>query len=606
MPPANRTQPKRAASSESRYSLVEFMAEYPDDEACLVALWSERYSPDGEHAYCPSPSCKTERTFKRYATTQQRQSWTCTTCGHHLHPTAGTIFHKSSTSLRQWFYCMYLMTSTRCGISAKQVERELGCAYKTALRMMRLIRTELMNEDDPFKVLVASPAAEASRRSATWLGHLLEQPVPCTALRNRDLDGLALLGGAALRRFLLAHAPPRVDRTRAMDEAKNRGRIATLLVLATLNYCLAAALAAVAVGLAIVLWAVFEGGDLPRRRRLSLKIFGIGVARASSWCRLMVGLVLAVFRIPLQRRRLERRVLAETGAHLARARRAPARAQPPRGPGHRRRPPRAAVRDRRRPRAELLRRRHASQAHDRRRSRPASWRSSPATSWRRSSPTRSAAPAAGTWRSRAGRSRSPARAIAAQRLRQPALARARVAPHASSPSGSRPGRCAGRHASATRPRSGSRATRRRSSARSSSSTRTEPGRPGEPLDRAAVGRVPGAGAGRVVVTGDASPRRGAPARRAHRPPPRARAASAPRHRARSDGTPAHDRRPDATASVSAQGKPARSPCSARRRGASRSRAARRPSTRHLGPTGPSPSASTNGRRSIGVLDCERS
>jgi transposase-like protein len=124
------------------------MAEYPDDEACLVSLWRERYSPDGEHAFCPSPSCKTERTFKRYATTQQRQSWTCTTCGHHLHPTAGTIFHKSSTSLRQWFYCMYLMTSTRCGISAKQVERELGCAYKTALRMMRLIRTELMDEDE--------------------------------------------------------------------------------------------------------------------------------------------------------------------------------------------------------------------------------------------------------------------------------------------------------------------------------------------------------------------------------------------------------------------------------------------------------------------------
>jgi transposase len=148
MPPANRKNPTRAKSSESRYSLHEFAAEYPDDEACLVALWRERYSPDGEHAYCPSPSCKTERVFKRYTTTQQRQSWTCTTCGHHLHPTAGTIFHKSSTSLRQWFYCMYLMTSTRCGISAKQVERELGCAYKTALRMMRLIRTELMDEED--------------------------------------------------------------------------------------------------------------------------------------------------------------------------------------------------------------------------------------------------------------------------------------------------------------------------------------------------------------------------------------------------------------------------------------------------------------------------
>ena len=148
MAPANRKQPQRQASSESRYSLDEFLTEFPDDEACLVALWRERYSPDGETAFCPSPSCKTERTFKRYATMQQRQSWTCTACGHHLHPTAGTIFHKSSTSLKHWFYAMYLMASTRCGISAKQMERELGCSYKTALRIMRLVRIELMDQDD--------------------------------------------------------------------------------------------------------------------------------------------------------------------------------------------------------------------------------------------------------------------------------------------------------------------------------------------------------------------------------------------------------------------------------------------------------------------------
>ena len=85
--------------------------------------------------------------FERYETTQQRQSWTCTACGHHVHPTAGTIFHKSSTSLHLWFYAMYLMTSTRCGISAKQLERELGVTYKTAWRMFNLIRNELMTQD---------------------------------------------------------------------------------------------------------------------------------------------------------------------------------------------------------------------------------------------------------------------------------------------------------------------------------------------------------------------------------------------------------------------------------------------------------------------------
>jgi hypothetical protein len=103
----DRNNPRKAASSDSRYSLMEFMREFPDDATALEHLWRARYSPDGEHAHCPSPSCKRERTFKRYATTQRRQSWTCTACGTHIHPTAGTIFHKSSTSLHLWFYAMF-------------------------------------------------------------------------------------------------------------------------------------------------------------------------------------------------------------------------------------------------------------------------------------------------------------------------------------------------------------------------------------------------------------------------------------------------------------------------------------------------------------------
>src|SRR5574341_620764 len=145
MPPVNRNKPIRAKSSESQYSLMEFMTDFPDDATCLDWLWRHRYSQDGVHAACPK--CGKRREFKRYETVQQRQSWTCVGCGHHLHPTAGTIFHKSSTSLHLWFYAIYLMTSTRCGISAKQLERELGVTYKTAWRMAHQIRHELMHQD---------------------------------------------------------------------------------------------------------------------------------------------------------------------------------------------------------------------------------------------------------------------------------------------------------------------------------------------------------------------------------------------------------------------------------------------------------------------------
>jgi transposase len=145
MPPANRHDPARCKSSDSQYSYTEFMREYPDDAACLEHLWRTRYSEDGTHAECPK--CQRERVFKRYETKQGRQSWTCTGCGHHVHPTAGTIFHKSSTSLHLWFRAMYIEASTRCGVSAKHLERELGVNYRTAWRMLNRIRNVLMVQD---------------------------------------------------------------------------------------------------------------------------------------------------------------------------------------------------------------------------------------------------------------------------------------------------------------------------------------------------------------------------------------------------------------------------------------------------------------------------
>ncbi len=121
---------------------MEFVRECPDDAACLDMLWRERYASDGHHAECPK--CERERKFHRIAS---RPAYSCDSCGHSLYPLAGTIFHKSSTSLHLWFYAIYIMASTRCGVSAKHLERELGVTYKTAWRMFNLIRNKLMAPD---------------------------------------------------------------------------------------------------------------------------------------------------------------------------------------------------------------------------------------------------------------------------------------------------------------------------------------------------------------------------------------------------------------------------------------------------------------------------
>ncbi len=176
MPPVDRRNPIRAASSESTCYLLEFVREFPDDEACLQYIWRERFAPDGEHADCER--CGKERVFKRYETAQKRPCWFCQSCGFRVHPLKGTIFQGSSTSLQLWFYAMYLITSTRCGISAKQLERELGVTYKTAWRMFNKIRNHLMSQDDePLageveadETLVGGKMRESERRKRERLG----------------------------------------------------------------------------------------------------------------------------------------------------------------------------------------------------------------------------------------------------------------------------------------------------------------------------------------------------------------------------------------------------------------------------------------------------
>lgn len=77
-----------------------------------------------------------------------RSAYSCQYCATHVYPTAVTIFHKSTTSLQLWFGAIFLMSSTRCGISVKQLEREIGVTYKTAHRMFRQIRTLLLEDDE--------------------------------------------------------------------------------------------------------------------------------------------------------------------------------------------------------------------------------------------------------------------------------------------------------------------------------------------------------------------------------------------------------------------------------------------------------------------------
>jgi transposase len=77
----------------------------------------------------------------------KRRAYVCQHCGHHIYPAAGTIFHKSRTNLTKWFFAMYLMTSTRHGVAAKEIERQLGVTYTGAWGMCHELRKLMASAD---------------------------------------------------------------------------------------------------------------------------------------------------------------------------------------------------------------------------------------------------------------------------------------------------------------------------------------------------------------------------------------------------------------------------------------------------------------------------
>lgn len=119
---------------------AEFLRRFPDNDACLEYLKEKFYPAGTECPLCHKPS--------KFHRVKGRSAYACQYCRGQVYPTAGTIFHKSTTSLQLWFWAIYLLSSSKCGISAKQLGREIGVTYKTAHRMFKQIRTLLGQDED--------------------------------------------------------------------------------------------------------------------------------------------------------------------------------------------------------------------------------------------------------------------------------------------------------------------------------------------------------------------------------------------------------------------------------------------------------------------------
>ena len=122
-----------------KYSTRDFDRDFPTDDTCLEFLFLQRW-PDGIHC----GKCDAVTAHYRIA---DRPCYSCQHCGSHVYPMAGTIFEGTRFShLRLWFKAVAYMAVTRCGISSRQLSRDLGVTVKTGWRMFHQIRKVLAED----------------------------------------------------------------------------------------------------------------------------------------------------------------------------------------------------------------------------------------------------------------------------------------------------------------------------------------------------------------------------------------------------------------------------------------------------------------------------
>lgn len=121
-------------------TIKEFQAKFPDDATCLAHLFAQEF---------PHPKCDKCGKVGQFSQNTKRACFSCSCGQSHIYPKAGTIFEKSSTSLHDWFYAIFLMSVSKNGVAARELQRHIGVTLKTAWRMQVKIK-EMMQELPPF------------------------------------------------------------------------------------------------------------------------------------------------------------------------------------------------------------------------------------------------------------------------------------------------------------------------------------------------------------------------------------------------------------------------------------------------------------------------
>lgn len=120
-------------------TLPAFIERFPDDRAAFEYLIEARWQGGG--FVCPK--CSATDAYAH----EKRMLLECRGCGYQLSATSGTVMHRSKMKLRDWLLAAWLTLTDKRGISAKQLERQIGCSYETAYMMLQKLRAGMVAPD---------------------------------------------------------------------------------------------------------------------------------------------------------------------------------------------------------------------------------------------------------------------------------------------------------------------------------------------------------------------------------------------------------------------------------------------------------------------------
>ncbi|MEJ2229465.1 MAG: IS1595 family transposase [Alphaproteobacteria bacterium] len=103
-------------------SLLEFQDKFPTEQVCLDYLIKMRW-PEGIRCTCCEDS--------KLDYIKSRKAFECRSCRKQIYVTADTIFHKSQIPLRKWFWAIYLMATSKKGVSILYLQKQLALVHQS-------------------------------------------------------------------------------------------------------------------------------------------------------------------------------------------------------------------------------------------------------------------------------------------------------------------------------------------------------------------------------------------------------------------------------------------------------------------------------------------